>query len=139
MSPFLEVDHTADWALRVWAATLPELFVDAARGMYALAGVSAEARPRERGELQVRRVGVEGGDYESLLVSWLQELLYHTESEGLAFFEFRIEALEPGRLAAAAWGAPGDRLEKVIKAVTYHDLNIRETPEGLEATIVFDV
>jgi len=38
VSPYVEVEHTADWALRVWAPTLEELFVDAARGMYELAG-----------------------------------------------------------------------------------------------------
>jgi SHS2 domain-containing protein len=30
-------------------------------------------------------------------------------------------------------------VEKLIKAVTYHDLSIRETAEGYETIVVFDV
>jgi len=36
-------------------------------------------------------------------------------------------------------GAAAERLDKVIKAVTYHNLSIRQTAEGYETTIVFDV
>ena len=39
-SGFLELPHTADWAVRVWAADLPALFAAAANGMNSLAGVS---------------------------------------------------------------------------------------------------
>ena len=35
---FLEVSHTADRSLRVWAPTMDELFSQAARGMYQLMG-----------------------------------------------------------------------------------------------------
>jgi SHS2 domain-containing protein len=33
---FVEIEHTADWAIRVRGATVPELFINAAAGMYAL-------------------------------------------------------------------------------------------------------
>jgi SHS2 domain-containing protein len=36
-------------------------------------------------------------------------------------------------------GGPVDRVDKAIKAVTYHNLRIARTDRGLEATIVFDV
>lgn len=134
MSPFREIDHTADWALEVSALTLEQLFVEAARGMYALAGAVPGAGQRER-----RRVTLAGGDAETLLVSWLQELLYLTESEGLAFDEFHLLSLTPQLLEAEAVGGPAARLEKVIKAVTYHNLAVRTTEAGLSVTIVFDV
>lgn len=134
MSPYLEVEHTADWALRVWAPTLTELFVDAARGMYELAGAKPGLNLTER-----RRVELSAEDHESLLVAWLQELLYYTESEGLVFGGFKVELLDPPQLLAEVAGEHATRLDKVIKAVTYHNLNIRRTNEGYETTIVFDV
>lgn len=134
MSPFREIDHTADWALEVWAPTLPELFAEAARGMQALAGAVPGRSPRTR-----RAVRLTAGDAESLLVAWLQELLYLTESEGLAFDEFTIQGLSGERLEADVAGAPAQRLDKVIKAVTYHNLAIRADEAGLRVTIVFDV
>ena len=134
MSPYREVDHTADWALHVWAGTREALFVEAARGMYALVG--AETAPTA--DLR-RQIELTAEDYESLLVAWLQELLYYTEAEGVVFGEFRVQALSPSHLWAEAWGGVVERLDKVIKAVTYHNLSIRQTAEGYETTIVFDV
>ena len=133
MSPYREVDHTADWALEVWAPTLEALFVDAAHGMYALAGTAPGAATL------TRRIELNGDDYESLLVAWLGELLYLTESEGVVFNNFRMELLTPTHLQAEASGGPGRHPEKVIKAVTYHNLRVRRTEAGYATTIVFDV
>jgi len=138
VSPYREVDHTADWALHVWAPSLAELFVDAARGMYALSGAQATASL-----VSVQRT-IEARadhDYEVLLVSWLQELLYLTESERLVFADFQVEALTPDYLRATVAGAPSSRPDatRVIKAVTYHDLTLRQTEAGYAVTLVFDV
>jgi SHS2 domain-containing protein len=134
MSPFREIDHTADWALEVWAPTLEALFVEAARGMQALASAEPGDGPRVQ-----RQISLQAGDAESLLVSWLQELLYLTEDEGLALDEFRFASLSAELLEAQVTGAPARHLEKVIKAVTYHNLAIRADERGYSVTIVFDV
>jgi len=139
MSPYREVDHTADWALRVWAPTLAELFVDAARGMYDLVGAAPDVAAAEAAGTVRREVVLTAGDYESLLVAWLQELLYFTESEGLVFDGFKIEALAPTELRAEIAGRPMERPVKVIKAVTYHNLALSTTDSGYEVTVVFDV
>jgi SHS2 domain-containing protein len=135
MSPYLEIEHTADWALKVWAPTLAELLVDAARGMYALLGVGPAAQV---GDVR-RRLELSGDDSEMLLVAWLQELLYFNESESLVFDRFEIEALTTTRLDAELTGRLASQPAKIIKAVTYHNLAIRPTADGLEATLVFDV
>lgn len=134
--PWQEIEHTADWALHVWAATLPELFAEAAHGMYALAG--AAAPPPEVAPI-THHFTFTAADTEVLLVSWLQELLYYTEADNLVFYAFALPALTPTTLAARATGYVSPRLEKVIKAVTYHNLQVRPTPTGFETTLVFDV
>jgi SHS2 domain-containing protein len=134
MSPYAEIEHTADWALRVWAPTREALFREAAQGMYALAGARAGPAPARRLE-----VDLQAGDYESLLVAWLQEWLYHTEMENLVFSDFQIEQLTPTKLRGAAGGRPTAHLDKLIKAVTYHNLKIEAKDAGYEVTIVFDV
>ena len=68
---FEEVEHTAEWAYRVWGSTLEELFVRAAKGLYALAGVQSEDSSRID-----REIHLEGLDRISLLVAWLNELLF---------------------------------------------------------------
>jgi SHS2 domain-containing protein len=134
-----ELDHTADWAYRVRAATLPGLFVAAARALYDLAGVRLADGPRVE-----RAVALEAVDAESLLVAWLNELLYLYELEGLAFDDFAIDALAPDEptptsIASRLRGAPAAEWGKYVKAVTYHDLSIRRTAAGYETTLVLDV
>jgi SHS2 domain-containing protein len=130
---FEEIDHTADWALRVWAPDLEGLFIQAAAGMFALMGINA-------GELLegTREVTAAGPDDESLLVSFLAELLHANEAERLALTPTSI-SIQSGRLSAVCTAAPVVEQEKEIKAVTFHDLEIRRKDAFMETVIVFDV
>jgi SHS2 domain-containing protein len=131
---FSEVDHTADWSIRVRGATLPELFVNAATGMYSLVTDLPSVTPTIE-----RTVEVKGVDAEALLVNWLNELVYHTEMNGDVFCEFHIKAFETTHLRVTAKAGRGIELKKQIKAVTFHNLQIIPTDNGYEATVVFDV
>lgn len=130
---FEEHRHTADWALRVWAPDMAGLLEQAARGMYLLMGVERRDEPRAERELEIS-----APDPESLLVSFLSELLFILEQEYLVFDSFDIEA-GTSHVSARLGGAPCSAIAKEIKAVTYHKLNVQETAKGLEVTIVFDV
>lgn len=142
MSGFEEVEHMADLALRVRGRDLADLLVNAARGLTSLLSpAEAEERP-EGGQAigeQTRRVEVEAFDAEGLLVEWLSELLYLAERERFVGRTFTILEVTPTRLRATVRGAPVERLARHIKAVTYHQLAIVATAEGLETTIVLDV
>jgi SHS2 domain-containing protein len=130
---FTEIPHTADWALKVWAPNLSILFAQAAQGMYWLTETHLHTSPRVEQQIEL-----DGVDAESLLVSFLSELLYFGESDGMGFDQFAVTVNET-HLRAAVSGAPIAEQRKEIKAVTYHNLAIQETPQGLEVTIVFDV
>jgi SHS2 domain-containing protein len=43
------------------------------------------------------------------------------------------------KLVARVSEAPIGKIRREIKAVTYHELEIRQTVDGLEVTLVFDV
>lgn len=130
---FREIEHTADWALRVWAPDLAGLLEQAARGMYTLSGITLARAPRQR-----RSLKVESNDAEGLLVNFLTDLLHFAESENLAFDEFGL-AISEAEAVANLEGAPISERKKEIKAVTYHNLQIQQQTQGLEAEIVFDV
>jgi SHS2 domain-containing protein len=130
-----EVDHTADWALRVWGEDLRSLFENAARGMVSLIeGKAAPDQPATHHTFELEAL-----DWEILLVDWLTELLALIEDEGIVFSHIHIERVDDLKLAAQASGQPGGEFKKVIKAATYHNLAIRHTPIGYETVIVFDV
>ncbi len=130
---FEEISHTADWALRVWAPDLPVLFAQAAEGMYWLMQVRLENNPRIEHSLEL-----EGPDVESLLVTFLTELLYLGERDGLGFDQFRI-TLAGSRLMVKAHGGQIAEQQKEIKAVTFHNLAVTANDAGYSTTIVFDV
>jgi SHS2 domain-containing protein len=129
-----EIEHTADWAIRVSAPSAAELFRRAALGLYHLAGMRLTATPRHE-----RRLQLTGVDWESLLVAWLNELLFLQEHEGLAYDEIRIVAVDREVLQAELGGGRVIAWTRDIKAVTFHNLHVEEGPAGWRATIVFDV
>lgn len=128
-----EIEHTADWELEAWAPDFPTLLAVAAEGMYALAGVQLEPEPRLECSLQFTV-----DDPEQTLVSFLTELLFLSESEGVGFDRFSLR-LEGDRLLANLESLPLKSLAKEIKAVTYHNLKIQTFEQGLFVRIVFDV
>ena len=133
LSGYRELSHTADWELEVWAPDLATLLEQAARGMYHLCEAILISHPRI-----TRRIELILIEPEILLIDFLTELLFLTESEELGFDEFNLK-VENNRLIADVTGATLESLSKEIKAVTYHNINIREIGSELKANIVFDV
>jgi SHS2 domain-containing protein len=129
------VEHTADWALRIYGDDMKALLLNAARGMTALMVSEPEAIALD----EQRRLELEAMDAETLLVDWLSELAYWAESEGLVFRQFDLSQVCERHMSATLTGGHADELLKHIKAVTYHDLEIVRTARGLTATVVFDV
>ncbi len=74
-----------------------------------------------------------------MLVNWLNEILYLQETQREIYQEFKIASLTDTELEATLQGAPSAPTIKFIKAVTFHDLQVRQTEAGWEATIVVDV
>ena len=132
-SGFKEIKHTADWALEVWAPDFCGLLNQAALGMNWLMGV--ELVKAERID---QTIIITAADFETLLVSFLNEILFRMETESIGFNEFDIH-LNDFTLEAQLQGARLQGMKIAIKAVTYHNLEIRRTRNGLETTIVFDV
>jgi SHS2 domain-containing protein len=130
---FEEVAHIADWQLHVWAPTLEELFTQATRGMYALANIQFDVAQN-----MCRELSLEALDHESLLVSFLAELLYFVEADNQAF---QIKTIKVGKtsLQARLTGGEVTRQDKEIKAVTFHNLQIDRRDGLFQVGIVFDV
>ena len=141
MSPFTSpndfevVDHTADWALRIYGSDLTQLLSNAAIGMASLMVQDIRQVP-----VHVERyLELEAYDAETLLVDWLTELAFWAEDEQLIFPEISLSDVTDTHLKASLKGSRVAELLKHIKAVTYHNLEIEKTERGLAATVVFDV
>jgi SHS2 domain-containing protein len=129
---------TADKGVRAWGRDLPEVFAFTARGMWSLMVEPDTARRTKMFPLTV-----EAADRETLLVAWLNELLYLHEVEAFVAADFVIRELTDTRLQAEVWGERVDRarhpLVGHVKAATYHLLHVRPTGGGWEAQVILDV
>ena len=132
-SGYLELEHTADWALKVWAPDLPTLLITAARGMYALSGIQTDPN-----SIQAKSIQLESTDAEGLLVDFLSELLFLAELEHVAAIEYKI-SLKDYSLIAEIRTRNIIKIQKEIKAITYHNLKIIQKKDLFETVIIFDV
>jgi SHS2 domain-containing protein len=131
-------EHTADLGLRVRAADVDTLFVEAGQALFeAIVTDLATVQP-------VRRVDIklEGDDREYLLFDWLKELLYHFDPGHLLLGKFEAH-VGPEGLIGTAWGEPLDRsrhqLEHEVKAITYHGLRVERAADGWLAEVIVDI
>ena len=132
------LEHTADIGFRARAGSLSKLFETAAEAMVSIAVELDDISPR--GEYPL---AASGSDYESLLVNWLSEVLYWMDGERVAFRHFRVGDISPTRVSGVAMGEPWDRARHraklIVKAVTYHQLKVVQTPEGWCAEVYLDI
>ncbi|OGP84830.1 MAG: hypothetical protein A2Y95_07840 [Deltaproteobacteria bacterium RBG_13_65_10] len=132
------LDHTADIGVVVQGRTRASLFEVAAGALTDV--ITDRETIRERNRVSIR---IEAPDLEQLLVRWLTEILARFEIEGLIFRRFAVDSLRDGRLLAQAFGETYDParhpFRTEVKAITYHQLAIRETPAGWKTTIIFDL
>jgi SHS2 domain-containing protein len=129
-----EIEHTADWALRVQGEDLESFFRHAASGMLSLMGISEAETPVHQHALTLK-----ADDLEILLVSFLEEILYYVETGREATDEIVFETIDTCSLNAALTCRPVLDIAKEIKAVTYHGLEIHQSGDSYETVIVFDV
>ncbi len=134
MMSFVEIEHTADRAFRVVGRDMAALLENAASAMRALEGGCTATTPP-----MTREIEVDGVDREALLVNWLNEILYLEQAHRLTCEQFHIYQLGANHLHARIETRECDRSCTHIKAVTFHNLKIRVTSEGLEAEVVVDV
>lgn len=128
-----EIDHIADRAFRIRGSDMRELFTHAALGLFRL----QDQHPCQTALM--REIAVQGIDRETLLVNWLNEILYLQETCEEMYVGTEILEISDQRLRARLFGVPDGRGRNLIKAVTFYDLRIEEIDNALEATVTVDV
>ncbi len=129
---------TADRGIRAWGPDLPEVFRQAALGLWSLI-----VEPAAVSRVQSTRVEASAEDREALLAAWLNELLFLYETQGFVAADCAIQSLTETTLLAEVWGEPLDRRRHFqvghVKAATYHLLSVAPTDGGWEGRVVVDV
>ncbi len=134
------IEHTADTGIISYGANLADVFAHAAEGMFTLVCDLDSVR---RSSAKKVRACSHDKNYETLLVEWLNELLYLHEVEHMLFARFEITNLAPDEVVATCYGEHIDldrhSIKTEIKAATYHMLNISDRDGVYQAQIIFDL
>ncbi|MEX0670881.1 MAG: archease [Pirellulales bacterium] len=131
-------EHTADLGIRVVAPTLEQAMADAGRGLFAvIAGDLVQIRP-----VAEESFAVAGTDPIWLLFDWMSELHAAFELRRMLLADFTVE-IGPTGLRATARGERYDparhTLAHEIKAITQHELDLRQTAAGWEGRFIVDI
>ncbi len=138
MAVYELLDHTADMGFRVRAASLEELFVQAAEALVSIAVNPLCATP-----LEMRSLRCSGATLEDRFINWLNEVLWLLDGERFLPALFDDLRLEGDSVSALVWGEPRDDARHppriVVKAATFHQLVIREHNGMWEAEVFLDI
>jgi SHS2 domain-containing protein len=138
LSAWETFEHEADVGLVVRGRDGPDLFANAGIALFSLVCELDRVVPRERHELAGR-----AGAADTLLVAWLNDLVYLFEAEGVVCSRFEFAEWSETAYRAHALGEPADPERHdprdLVKAATYHGLALARTQEGFEARVILDV
>ena len=135
---FEVIDHAADVGIIAYGTDMKQIFSNAAFGLLSLI-----TEPESIGAELQRELEVVAEDRDSLLVEWLNELIYLFDAEHLLFNRFDIDSLTSNRLKATCYGDKFDtlrhKLKLGVKAATYHMLKMDRRSKGYRAQVIFDI
>ncbi len=133
------LEHTGDIAILARAPDLPGLYDAATRALFDVIVDVRRVEPRERVPVVIE----DAVDAEDLLVRYLSELLFLHDARDWLFRGTDVERIAPTGLRAQALGERFDpqrhRIERQVKAVTYHHLLLDEGRDGWTARLVLDL
>jgi protein archease len=133
-------DHTADVGIEFRGASETELFENGAAALLNLVIDASRVRIDERRTVPIR---VEGIDREDVLVNWLREVLWTSQSPSFAAKAARVIHVGPGSAEGVMLGEAFDptrhERREELKGVTHHGVSIEANPDGLRARVVVDV
>jgi SHS2 domain-containing protein len=135
LSGYRRLKHTSDIKILVKGETLENLFSNALQAMAKIL-----VRGRLAGRQCQANIKVNSSEETSLLIDFLSEVLFLSAKRGAVFDKVKFRYLDSCQLSAVVLGYKVDRFDKDIKAVTYHEAQIKRNKKGeLETVVIFDL
>lgn len=132
------LDHTADFGVLIFGPDVRRLFENAGYVLFEL--ITDVGKIEAAVDKEIR---VSGDDWADLMVNWLRELLCLWAVDDILIGSVAIESITEYNLKATLKGVPFDPgrhiIRTEIKAVTYHQIDVRPEASGWSARVIFDV
>ncbi len=138
MKDFETIDISGDVGLKIYGDSLENLFINAAIGLYSLI--------TETSHLEIKKtitIKTNGDNRESLLIAFLNELIFHFDTSGFMGKEIKIDKVTDNAVEAIISGEDFDPKRHegklLLKAATYHDISVKESGGTWTASVIFDI
>ena len=135
---FRILEHPADVGIEAHAGSLGAVFEECAKALVSIIMDATTLR-----DTHVKTVSVSAADRDQLLVKWLEEILYLYDGQGFVLKDPVVNEITGSGLNATLKGdmIDSDRhtMRLDVKAITYHQLSIRESNNGFIAKVFLDI
>ncbi len=139
---YREIYPKADIGVNVWAEDEKGLIEESLRALLDLYGIDRSNLDSK----EIYKAEVEGIDFEDLLISTLNFAIYLIDAKKFIPVDFKVESLDLNNFRlkinffGESWKSDKEyKMDREIKAATYHNIGIERKDGLLETTIVFDV
>lgn len=134
MKKFEILEHIADLRIKAFGKNKKELFLNMLKAM-------AESQKAEARKEEIKReINIKSLDLPALLVDFLSEVLYLSHTNHEVYNNVKFIKFSDTELEAEISGHKVARFGEDIKAVTHHNLEIRQKKDGIwEVTVLFDI
>jgi SHS2 domain-containing protein len=132
---FEYLPHGGEVRLRLQGMTIAEVLQQAG---LALTGLLVPPRPPGGAE-KVQEIVLDAPDRATLLVDWLNELLYLADRDRWVPTHIDLHDVSETHLRATAQGPVLDQAPALVKAATWHELRFDVRDGAFEAEVVLDV
>jgi SHS2 domain-containing protein len=137
-TPYKIINHTADFGIHVFGSNPKDLFTNAALALF-----DVITDPTFLTDLKIHQIGISADDWPDLMVNWLRELLYLWTVKEMLVKHVDILSISEFKLTARVFFEHYDQnrhvINREIKAVTYHQIQVQVEPSGWESKVIFDV
>jgi SHS2 domain-containing protein len=139
MQPSFEIlEHPSDLGIEARGSSLAEAFQNAAIGLMSVILDISTVEPHD-----LRKINIEASDNDQLLVKWLSEILYLYDGQDFVCKEFHVHEFSSGSLQATVRGevfSTSKHTTRIdVKAVTYHQLCVRQDTKGGLVRVFLDI
>jgi SHS2 domain-containing protein len=148
MEKFKVLDTSGDVGIKAFGKSVKEAFINASFGMYSLITNLNSIKEKKTIEVSVESPSLDG-----LIISWLNELIFHFDAYGFIGKKIIINEFTPSlsasggllpfKLKASIKGEEFDperhEGKLLIKAATYHKLRIEKVDDIWEIDVIFDI
>lgn len=128
------LEHIADLKIQVEGKSLEELFSNLAYGVCETIYPDLSCAQIKK----TRKIKVSGFDGVSLLINFLNEIIYLSETKKEAYKDFKL-SFKGNELQATLSAVPIGRKEIEIKAATYYNLKIKKENNLYKTIVTFDI